>query len=44
VRFVSNRRVMGEFAIGWMSQALAWFLFLMISALNAWLVFRFFVA
>jgi manganese transport protein len=44
MRLASNRKVMGEFAIGWMSQALAWFLFLMISALNAWLVFRFFVA
>lgn len=38
IRFTSNRQMMGEFANGPVLKALAWLLFVVISAANVWLV------
>ncbi|BCM25867.1 Nramp family divalent metal transporter [Methyloradius palustris] len=43
LKLTGNRAVMGEFATGWLAKMLAWSLFVLISALNVWLIYQFFV-
>ncbi|NYE61186.1 manganese transport protein [Duganella sp. 1224] len=40
VSLTSQRRIMGNFVNAWWTTALAWFLFAIISAANAWLVWQ----
>ncbi len=40
VSLTSQRRIMGNFVNAWWTTALAWFLFALISAANAWLVWQ----
>ena len=38
LRFTDDKALMGPFANGWMTKTVAWFLFVVISAANVWLV------
>ena len=42
LKLTSNKTLMGEFAIGWISHIIAWSIFVLIASLNAWLMIEFF--
>lgn len=42
LKLTSNKTLMGEFAICWISHIIAWSIFVLIASLNAWLMIEFF--
>jgi manganese transport protein len=40
ISLTSQQRIMGNFANAWWTTALSWFLFVLISGANAWLVWQ----
>ncbi|HEY0269278.1 MAG TPA: divalent metal cation transporter, partial [Methyloradius sp.] len=42
LKLTGNRAIMGEFVTGWLAKVVAWSLFVLISTLNAWLIYQFF--